>query len=101
MTDRLMKWNPASGCHTTRAVSRRDSCRLDPRTRDLSPGQKAPQLALYRQVDLPADVAAKIFRDNARRVLKLSEGLPRVERCLVTISARAYIRMRTYLQALE
>jgi hypothetical protein len=37
----------------------------------LSPGQKVPQLALYRQIDLPADVAAKIFRDNARRVLKL------------------------------
>jgi predicted TIM-barrel fold metal-dependent hydrolase len=37
----------------------------------LSPGQEVPQLALYRQLDLPADVQAKIFRDNARRVLKL------------------------------
>jgi predicted TIM-barrel fold metal-dependent hydrolase len=37
----------------------------------LSPGQKVPQIDLYRQIDLPADVAAKIYRENARRVLKL------------------------------
>jgi len=37
----------------------------------LSPGQDVPQLTLYRQLDLPAQVQAKIFRDNARRVLKL------------------------------
>jgi predicted TIM-barrel fold metal-dependent hydrolase len=37
----------------------------------LSPGQKVPQLDVYRQVDLPADVEAKIYRDNARRLLKL------------------------------
>jgi predicted TIM-barrel fold metal-dependent hydrolase len=37
----------------------------------LAPGQEVPQLALYRQLDLPEDVQAKIFRDNARRVLKL------------------------------
>jgi hypothetical protein len=36
----------------------------------LAPGQEVPQLALYRQLDLPAEVEAKIFRDNARRVLK-------------------------------
>jgi predicted TIM-barrel fold metal-dependent hydrolase len=37
----------------------------------LAPDQKVPQLTLYRQLDLPAGVQAKIFRDNARRVLKL------------------------------
>jgi len=37
----------------------------------LAPDQKVPQLTLYRQLDLPAAVQAKIFRDNARRVLKL------------------------------
>lgn len=37
----------------------------------LAPAQEVPQLALYRQLDLPADVQAKVFRDNARRVLKL------------------------------
>jgi predicted TIM-barrel fold metal-dependent hydrolase len=37
----------------------------------LAPGQKVPQLELYRQIDLPADVAAKIYRENARRLLKL------------------------------
>lgn len=35
----------------------------------LSPGQNVPQLELFRQIELPADVAAKIFRDNARRLL--------------------------------
>jgi hypothetical protein len=37
----------------------------------LSPGQAVPQLELYRTIDLPADVQAKIFRDNARRLLRL------------------------------
>ena len=36
----------------------------------LSPGQEVPQLALFRQLDLPAAVQAKIFRDNARRILR-------------------------------
>jgi predicted TIM-barrel fold metal-dependent hydrolase len=36
----------------------------------LSPGQEVPQLALFRQLDLPAAVQSKIFRDNARRVLR-------------------------------
>jgi uncharacterized protein len=38
----------------------------------LAPDQTVPQLALYRQLELPAEVQAKIFRNNARRVLKLS-----------------------------
>lgn len=38
----------------------------------LSPGQKVPQLTLFRTMDLPADVQAKIFRDNARTMLGLS-----------------------------
>jgi predicted TIM-barrel fold metal-dependent hydrolase len=37
----------------------------------LAPGQNVPQLELYRSLDLPAEVQAKIFRDNARRLLKL------------------------------
>lgn len=37
----------------------------------LSPGQHVPQLTLFRQLNLPEDVQAKIFRDNARRVLRL------------------------------
>ena len=39
----------------------------------LTPDQEIPQLDFYRQLDLPADVQQKIFRDNARRVLKLAE----------------------------
>ncbi len=38
----------------------------------LTPGQNVPQLTLYRQLDLPEKVQAKIFRDNARRVLGLN-----------------------------
>jgi hypothetical protein len=38
----------------------------------LSPGQEVPQLELFRQIDLPDEVRAKIFRDNARRLLGLS-----------------------------
>lgn len=37
----------------------------------LAPGQDVPQLTLYRQLELPEDVQAKIFRDNARRILGL------------------------------
>lgn len=37
----------------------------------LTPGQDVPQLTLYRQLDLPAEVQAKIFRDNARKLLGL------------------------------
>lgn len=37
----------------------------------LAPKQDVPQLELYRQLDLPAEVQAKIFRGNARRVLGL------------------------------
>ncbi len=37
----------------------------------LSPGQKVPQLTLFRTLDLPPDVQAKIFRDNARKLLGL------------------------------
>ncbi len=38
----------------------------------LSPGQEVPQLTLFRQLDLPEPVQAKIFRDNARRLLGLT-----------------------------
>ncbi|MBI3839069.1 MAG: amidohydrolase [Planctomycetia bacterium] len=38
----------------------------------LSPGQEVPQLTLFRQLQLPADVQAKIFRDNARKLLRLT-----------------------------
>lgn len=34
--------------------------------------QKIPHFALYDKLDLPADVEAKVFRDNARRLLKLA-----------------------------
>jgi predicted TIM-barrel fold metal-dependent hydrolase len=37
----------------------------------LTPGQDVPQLTLYRQLELPEQVQAKIFRDNARRILGL------------------------------
>lgn len=38
----------------------------------LAPGQEVPQLTLFRQLELPSDVQAKIFRDNARKLLRLS-----------------------------
>jgi len=39
----------------------------------LSPGQDVPQFELFEnQLELPEDVQAKIFRDNARRLLKLT-----------------------------
>ena len=37
----------------------------------LSPGQKVPQFDVLAKLDLPENVAAKVFRENARRVLKL------------------------------
>lgn len=36
----------------------------------LAPGQDVPQLELFAKIDLPEKAAAKIFRENARRVLK-------------------------------
>lgn len=37
----------------------------------LAPGQEVPQLELFRAIDLPADVQAKVCRDNARALLGL------------------------------
>jgi predicted TIM-barrel fold metal-dependent hydrolase len=37
----------------------------------LSPGQDVPQFELMEQLDLPTEVQAKIFHENARHVLKL------------------------------
>lgn len=37
----------------------------------LTPGQQVPQLTLFRQLELPEEVQARIFRDNARRLLGL------------------------------
>lgn len=37
----------------------------------LTPGQNIPQFDLYRSLDLPDDVRAKIYRDNARELLEL------------------------------
>jgi predicted TIM-barrel fold metal-dependent hydrolase len=37
----------------------------------LSPGQKVPQFDLWPKLDLPADVAAKVARGNAIRLLRL------------------------------
>jgi hypothetical protein len=38
----------------------------------LAPGQEVPQLTLFRQMQLPAEVQAKVFRDNARKLLRLT-----------------------------
>ena len=38
----------------------------------LAEGQKILQFDLYAGFHLPPDVEAKIFRDNARKILKLS-----------------------------
>ena len=38
----------------------------------LQPGQAVPQFELFDSLDLPADAAAKVFRGNAERVLKLN-----------------------------
>lgn len=37
----------------------------------LRPRQDVPQLALYRDIDLPEDVAKMVYRDNARQLLGL------------------------------
>jgi predicted TIM-barrel fold metal-dependent hydrolase len=37
----------------------------------LSPGQNVPQFELFAKLELPDDVRRKIYRENARRVLKL------------------------------
>lgn len=37
----------------------------------LAPGQAVPQFDLFAELDLPEDVRSRIFRDNARRLLKL------------------------------
>ena len=37
----------------------------------LQPGQAVPQFELFDSLDLPADVAAKVFHGNAERVLKI------------------------------
>ena len=37
----------------------------------LSPGQDVPQFIVLRQLDLPAEVQAKVFRDNARELLNI------------------------------
>ncbi len=38
----------------------------------LQPGQAVPQFELFDSLDLPANVATKIFRGNAERILKLN-----------------------------
>lgn len=38
----------------------------------LAPGQVVPQLDLYRELDLPAEVQEKVFRGNARKLLGLN-----------------------------
>lgn len=37
----------------------------------LSPGQEVPQLELFAKLDIPAEVQAKVFRENARKLLKV------------------------------
>ena len=37
----------------------------------LKPGQQVPQISLYGNIDLPEEAEAKIYRDNARRLLGL------------------------------
>ncbi len=38
----------------------------------LMPGQEIPQFELFDGLDLPQDIQAKLYRDNARRLLELS-----------------------------
>jgi len=38
----------------------------------LAPGQECGQLSFFKELGIPEDVQQKIFRDNARRVLKLT-----------------------------
>ncbi|MEZ6072800.1 MAG: amidohydrolase family protein [Pirellulales bacterium] len=51
---------------------RRRADRLMFGTDFLSPGQEVPQFEVLAGLDLPDDVAAKVYRDNARRVLGLT-----------------------------
>jgi predicted TIM-barrel fold metal-dependent hydrolase len=39
----------------------------------LAPGQAVPQFELFDKLDLPTDVQTKIFRENARHILRLNE----------------------------
>jgi predicted TIM-barrel fold metal-dependent hydrolase len=39
----------------------------------LSPGQKVPQFDVLSAIDLPAEMRAKVFKDNARRLLGLED----------------------------
>lgn len=55
-----------------RAFLTRRADRLMFGTDFLSPGQDVPQLTLFRTLELPAEVQAKVFRDNARRLLGLT-----------------------------
>ncbi|HEY2841984.1 MAG TPA: amidohydrolase family protein, partial [Pirellulales bacterium] len=36
----------------------------------LAPGQDVPQLELFAKIDLPEAAAKKIFRENAKRMLR-------------------------------
>ena len=54
-----------------RAFLARRADRLMFGTDFLSPGQNVPQLTLFRKLQLPGDVQAKIFRDNARKLLRI------------------------------
>lgn len=38
----------------------------------LSPGQDVPQFDVLASLELPADVAGRVFRDNARKLLGLA-----------------------------
>jgi uncharacterized protein len=57
-----------------RAFMLRRADRLMFGTDFLSPGQDVPQFALVRRLQLPSDVEAKIFRDNARKLLGIQPG---------------------------
>ena len=37
----------------------------------LAPGQQVPQFSLYKELDLPTDVQEKVFRGNARKLLRV------------------------------
>ena len=38
----------------------------------LQPGQRVPQFELFDSLKLPADMQAKIFRNNAKRIIKIA-----------------------------
>ena len=50
-------------------IRRQDRCLFG--TDYLSPGQAVPQFEVLTKLDLPAEVQAKVFRDNARQLLGL------------------------------